>query len=1413
MSNTDITPLQICEHPLSFERQDLEMPYGMSVSDMLVEAGYEWILDYPGNAIVTLESADRVRTVDARSMVVPVPGETLAVRVIPGDSGGDGNKGLRTMLTVVVLVAAAVITYNPGLIGVAAQYGVAAGAAVSIVGSIAVNAIAPVQPYGDLAGVENQRQTSAMYAITGAKNQANKYGPIPTMAGGSVRIWPPYAAVPYTEVVGEDQYLRQRFALVGPVDLSDFKIGETDIDDYEDVEIEYVQGFPGDEIPTLYADGQDIHEESVSAALTYGGDQLVYDFVTEESSDQIDFTLDFDEFFRDGSDPTSVTFKVQYRLDYTYQRYSAGLTPIGNPVPVTGEWYDADESWSNDDGEVTISGYSATPTSHSYSLSNIVSVPADSLFLVYEFAALTLRVRRYDEDNEQNANLNNEGTLSTVEFYKSAVQVDSISWGQYVRYAFKDTTYVVRTTETKTKEVIYDIAVSQLFRLTDEGKYVRTRVEYELAYREADTEGPWRSPQIAEGEDVAYGVDTVRRVTIDGYYTSARLFSYRFLTDEGQYDLRWRRVTADADESTTLFNGTSISVLRSIANHPGISTANLPSLCVIDLRIKASGQLTGVIDQFNCIASAYLPVWSGTEVSYELSDNPAWAYFNILYGYANKSRITDLARYDLDTLLEWAALCDEQGWKCNGIIDATSTVSLMLGTVASLGRASLSFVNNKYSVALDWEKDLVVQVFTPRNSWGFSASKIWPDELHGVRARYVDAEGGYELSEDFVYVDGYDENTATNFIEQQLEFATDWEQVWTYFRQKIAERILRPEVYTISVDVENIRCTRGDRVRLVHDVMLVGLGFARIKAVTTDGSGNALSASIDSTWYLDAVTPYALNIQRLNGQVYEGGLANPVVASDVTEITFSPSIPSAVAPTGGEIVAFGELGTGVGLDCIVQQITPGADLSAKLTLVDYAPDIQVAADGEIPPYDPKIVHGRDSLNGKPNAPVITSIESNEDVIVRQADGSLVTRTILSIETVPSPIPVLSLTVQYRAKGNDLWDTSGEYAPDTTIVNIDNLQDGEVYDFRVQVKTTYSSSDWGHYNDYTVVGKTTPPPAVDAITYEGNELVWSYSNKPIDHKGYLVRFSTDLDATWDSASPAHEGILRNASLALTQFSGDGLLFLVKAVDLVLLESEEAQTINPSIGSVELENELARIEYDPTFPGTIIGGAVSGGDIVADGLGLFWGDTESANYWLADDELFWPDNNYSEVSYQFSYTVPDEYAGERLVLDTTTVGTTMTYYRELDLSSAYWSGDSDTYWGEDDSLFWTSGLDQPEWRPFPGSLANVKAGEYEFLIVVAPGTLQGVIDEVAIVIDTPTITEQIINQWYPAGLSRIVTTTNFRAITVVKVLALRDSGSAVVARISDLDSPLGPAIRLYNTVPTYTAGFVDLEIGGY
>jgi hypothetical protein len=126
--------------PFSTERVDLEVPEGGTILDILRAANVREELParvFVGDVLIPRAWWARVR---------PKRGSVVTIRAIPtGGGNGDSNKTLRTVLQIVVVILVVVVSV------VTQQYygigwAIAAGAAVSIAGNLAIMALLP-PPY------------------------------------------------------------------------------------------------------------------------------------------------------------------------------------------------------------------------------------------------------------------------------------------------------------------------------------------------------------------------------------------------------------------------------------------------------------------------------------------------------------------------------------------------------------------------------------------------------------------------------------------------------------------------------------------------------------------------------------------------------------------------------------------------------------------------------------------------------------------------------------------------------------------------------------------------------------------------------------------------------------------------------------------------------------------------------------------------------------------------------------------------------------------------------------------------------------------------------------------------------------------------------------------------------------------
>ncbi|PKR90863.1 phage tail protein [Pleomorphomonas diazotrophica] len=248
-------------------RVDLELPgyFGLNVAQIIAVTlpdATERDLDHMRVTLVTPQGMAVIER-HAWSVVRPKPGVRVVIRVVPG------KQILKSILMVVVSIAAIALgqLWAPALAGTwglgASAWAGIIGAGITVVGSLLVNALIP--PAKPRTRDTNRAET---FTISGWQNAFNPDGVIPDPAG-KLRYAPPFAARSYSEIVGDVQYIRAVFCVgyggTHGLKIESLRIGETAIEEYDEVEIETREGLSTDTPLTLYP--RQVVEESVGAEL------------------------------------------------------------------------------------------------------------------------------------------------------------------------------------------------------------------------------------------------------------------------------------------------------------------------------------------------------------------------------------------------------------------------------------------------------------------------------------------------------------------------------------------------------------------------------------------------------------------------------------------------------------------------------------------------------------------------------------------------------------------------------------------------------------------------------------------------------------------------------------------------------------------------------------------------------------------------------------------------------------------------------------------------------------------------------------------------------------------------------------------------------------------------------------------
>lgn len=509
----------------------------------------------------------------------------------------------------------------------------------------------------------------------------------------------------------------------------------------------------------------------------------------------------------------------------------------------------------------------------------------------------------------------------------------------------------IRTTEPDTDEISVDITAPQgIYEVNNTTGAFRAReVTVEISYRlVGDT--PWTV------------IDTV---TFRRELETARK-GRRQKVARGQYQVKVEKTSNDS-ASVDVAETVVWTALRSTTKeHP----VQFPKpLCMTAFRIRATDQLSGVIDSINGVVQSLVTAFDGTDWNENTySNNPADLYRHVLQGPAQARPKTD-AEIDLTALQEWWQYCEDNGFTFNQVRDFVKGSWDVLADIAAAGRAVVLHKDGKWSVAWDKPDDVICQHFTPRNAWGFSGQKIFFEETHAWRVPFINQAKGWAEDERVVYDDGYDADNATKY--EQIEFPgiTSSSLAWKHGRFHVAQIRLRPETVSFNTDWESLIATRTSRIYLATPVLLIGQVSGQIIGSGTDGGTGINYIDVDEICTMEADKEYAIRWRTVDGSELRS------VIAEVGEFTRLNISGFDDLPPDGALFSFGEAGRETAV-YRVKEIENQNNLFARLTVVDDAPAISTADTGDIPDYDPGISDPVDPLTQAPsNLTVLEWIEA------------------------------------------------------------------------------------------------------------------------------------------------------------------------------------------------------------------------------------------------------------------------------------------------------------------------------------------------------------------------------------------------------------------------------------------------------
>lgn len=350
--------------------------------------------------------------------------------------------------------------------------------------------------------------------------------------------------------------------------------------------------------------------------------------------------------------------------------------------------------------------------------------------------------------------------------------------------------------------------------------------------------------------------------------------------------------------------------------------------------------------------------------------------------------------------------------------------------------------------------------------------------------------------------------------------------------------------------------------------------------------------------------------------------------------------------------------------------------------------------------------------------------------------------------------------------------------------------------------------------YQITGEMVklPPDNVQAFAIDETSskftLTWNKVSN-IDLAGYHIRWINGDSRDWGLATPIHEGLLVSSPyISANRPTGFGTL-MIKAIDQLGNESLMPSAIVVNLGDAIVSNVIETVDIGALgFPGTITGGSIVGGHVVADEQGLFWNPNDTANMWHLSSQDMWRPQTFSEMVYEATFQAPPMVSGSQLTLPSVISGNNWSIeYRKLG-PSLMWSADAQPMWSNDSSVMWHI----PDYLPWPGSVV-ASIDQYQIKISIGFGGTQGTISSLIASFDVPDISEILSGVMISSSGTRLPITKDFFNIKTVNLSLLADTGNAFFSKVIDKDPDLGPLVKCFDSSNNPIAGKVDATIQGY
>lgn len=506
-----------------------------------------------------------------------------------------------------------------------------------------------------------------------------------------------------------------------------------------------------------------------------------------------------------------------------------------------------------------------------------------------------------------------------------------------------------------------------------------------------------------------FDFNTAKNITHNKVFIKIMRKEAKDLTNDGT-----KQDTVVATKITTWCYDPKLSVNDFVVRTPLLHEYNART-ARIGLRIKATSDIQGQLDELNLIATSKCRIWNGTSWTSEKYEttNPSAVALHLLtsetirtrkyaYNIINGTEIIN-NKVDEESFGRFYEWCNEnfnfgtdkesdilQRFSCDGaVVNQQKTIDLTK-QILSLGRGFLVLNGSKYSVMIDKPRENPVMILNNQNILDFSSQKNFENLPDGYSVEYIDAIQKYIQNSFIAVPDGVSTDDPKIKLEgKSYPYTTNVKRAYCRAMYELANQKLRPETWTITTSVDGKLIEVGSLIEVQSDTITVGVGDgAEVQSVISDNN-YITGITVDTPFYVtDETKDYGVRITVANG------VGNPAIIKRKlrnikkgynTELSFNESILSSeLIPTKGDIVSFG-LYEKETTDALCLGKKDNGDGTFVLTCVPYDERIYEADSGLIPTFNDDITEPSDNGTGTDDnvqlSDVYNAVKNSSDAIM------------------------------------------------------------------------------------------------------------------------------------------------------------------------------------------------------------------------------------------------------------------------------------------------------------------------------------------------------------------------------------------------------------------------------------------------